>query len=458
MKRSISVKIATRLFLGNEKCFGPGIASLMDGIDRGGSLSAAAREMGMAYSKAWTVFQNCEEVLGLPLLQRQSGGRKGGKSTLTPEGRALLAHYRSIQKSLEDTGEILSMQLNEVYDMPKLKGSTMDAWVNMAQHHLACGKELVLATVTARSGSAPRGAGARMLVGSEGRIWGTVGGGLIERQTELLCMEALKEKRGFLRDFNLDTDEAGSIGMVCGGNVTIMVQYLSCRNEELLHLCAQTQKLLESCEDGWLISCLDEAGAESFMLCSSEEGAEYDSRLKDMQSDKLHFQRASTYCFAQRLAPGGTVYIFGGGHVAREFAPLLARLDFPHVVMDDRVEFTKTEDFPDARKVICADFSQILEQVTPRASDYAVVMTRGHAYDLEVQKQLLTTPVGYIGVMGSRRKKDYVFGELRGCGFGDADLARIVTPVGLAIGGETPAEIALSIAAQLVQIRAQKDG
>lgn len=457
MKQPISMKIATRLFANDHKCFGPGVASLMEGIDREGSLSAAAREMGMAYSKAWTVFRDCEEALGMPLLQKQTGGRKGGKSTLTPEGRELLKRYRNIQQRLAETGEILTMELNETYQQLELKGSTMDAWINCANQYLTSQKELALATVIARSGSAPRGAGARMLVAETGRIWGTVGGGLVERQTELLCLEAIAAKRGFVRDFNLDTDVSGSIGMVCGGNVTIMVQYLSCENESLLGLSVQAQKLLETSEDGWLISCLDEAGVGTFELCSGVAGEERDPRLMDLACDKLHYNVADAHCFAQRLAPGGTVYVFGGGHVAREFTPLLARLDFPHVVMDDRVEFTDVADFPSARKVICADFSNILCEITPRASDYAVVMTRGHGCDLEVQKQLLTTPVGYIGVMGSRRKKAFVFGELRKNGFTDRDLDRIVTPVGLAIGGETPAEIALSIAAQLVQLRAEKE-
>lgn len=86
------------------------------------------------------------------------------------------------------------------------------------------------------------------------------------------------------------------------------------------------------------------------------------------------------------------------------------------------------------------------------------MMTRGHLFDLEVQKQLLTSPVGYIGVMGSRKKKEFVFERLREAGFSDRALSRIVTPVGLPLGGETPAEIALSVAAQLVQLRAERKG
>ncbi len=85
-----------------------------------------------------------------------------------------------------------------------------------------------------------------------------------------------------------------------------------------------------------------------------------------------------------------------------------------------------------------------------------MVMTRGHQHDLAVQRQLLKTDLGYIGVMGRRQKKEYVFGRLREEGFSDADLARVITPVGLAIGAETPAEVAVSIAAQLIRIRSAR--
>ena len=83
-------------------------------------------------------------------------------------------------------------------------------------------------------------------------------------------------------------------------------------------------------------------------------------------------------------------------------------------------------------------------------------MTRGHRDDLLLQEQVLRTPARYIGVIGSRRKKAALFAQLRERGFTDADLERITTPIGLSIGAETPAEIAVSIAAQLIQVRASQ--
>lgn len=102
------------------------------------------------------------------------------------------------------------------------------------------------------------------------------------------------------------------------------------------------------------------------------------------------------------------------------------------------------------------DFDHISDTVTVGPDDYVVVMTRGHMYDTVVQAQALKTPCRYIGVIGSRHKKAGVFQKLMDMGFTEKDLQRITTPIGLDIAAETPAEIAVSIAAQLIGIRAER--
>ncbi|NCB62586.1 MAG: XdhC/CoxI family protein [Clostridia bacterium] len=323
---------------------------------------------------------------------------------------------------------------------------------------LGSGEDLALATVVARSGSAPRGAGARMLVGTGGRVWGTVGGGLIERRAELMALEALKTKACMLQEFSLDADRLTGIGMVCGGDVTLAVQVLPGGDAGLLALANAALALLRSGGDGWLLAALTGPEAGKLRLLTSGQAEEVFPVPPRPEEEQVLFEAEGAGQFAQRLARPGAVYLFGGGHVARELAPLLARLDFRYSVVDDREEFSRPADFPGAEQVLRCDFDRILDAVAPGPSDYAAVMTRGHLFDLEVQKQLLTTPVGYIGVMGSRKKMSFVFGQLREAGFTDTDLARIITPIGLPLGGETPAEIALSIAAQLVQLRAGAAG
>ena len=160
------------------------------------------------------------------------------------------------------------------------------------------------------------------------------------------------------------------------------------------------------------------------------------------------------YC--EPLFRAGRVYVFGGGHVSQALVPALTAVDFRCVVLEDRPEFCRPELFPGVEETRLVDNARLADFVTVDERDYVVVMTRGHKDDQAVQAQMLRTPAHYIGVIGSRRKTAGVFARLREEGFTDADLARITTPIGLDIKAETPAEIAVSIAAQLIQVRAER--
>ena len=108
---ALELRMTPRLFFGGEKCFGPGPAALLEATDRLGSLRAAAAEADMAYSKAWTSLRACEQALGFPLLEREAGGRRGGGSRLTKEGRDLLAGYRELERRMDQEGTRLLREL-----------------------------------------------------------------------------------------------------------------------------------------------------------------------------------------------------------------------------------------------------------------------------------------------------------------------------------------------------------
>lgn len=112
------VEAALKLFQDGAKCFGPGIAELMERIDRAHSLRAAAGEMNMAYSKAWTVVGACERALGFALIERETGGRLGGGSRLTEKGRTLLCHYRELQRRLDAAAAQIAGELFEESLLP----------------------------------------------------------------------------------------------------------------------------------------------------------------------------------------------------------------------------------------------------------------------------------------------------------------------------------------------------
>ena len=175
-------------------------------------------------------------------------------------------------------------------------------------------------------------------------------------------------------------------------------------------------------------------------------------------SAKPHRYHSEDYdLFSEQIGTSGTVYVFGGGHVSQKLVPILASVDFRCVVLDDRPEFTDPALFPGAVETILCDFNHLEQYVSITAADYCCVMTRGHSYDTIVQAQLLATPACYIGVIGSRAKKAAVFRRLiEEYNINEQDLNRIISPIGLEIKAETPAEIAISITGQMIQVRADR--
>lgn len=145
--------------------------------------------------------------------------------------------------------------------------------------------------------------------------------------------------------------------------------------------------------------------------------------------------------------------ICGGGHVSLELAYLAARLDFEVIVLDDRVEFANVVRFPTAQQVLCAPFAQSLTRLGSTADDFFVIVTRGHAFDRDCLAQVLGGKYAYVGMIGSRGKVAAVMQSLQTQGIPSAVLDTVHAPIGLPIGGQTPAEIAVSIGAQLVQVR-----
>jgi xanthine dehydrogenase accessory factor len=152
------------------------------------------------------------------------------------------------------------------------------------------------------------------------------------------------------------------------------------------------------------------------------------------------------------------LYIAGAGHVSRPTAQVAAMAGFRVTVLDDRPEFANARRFPQAHEIRVQDLHSCLEDLPIGPDASLVIVTRGHVHDAAVLAQALRTPAGYIGMIGSRRKRDSIYQLLRGHGFGDADFARVHCPVGLDIGAETPEEIAVSIVAELIQNRASREG
>ena len=322
------------------------------------------------------------------------------------------------------------------------------------------GNDLVLASITASSGSTPRGAGSRMLVGKNGRIAGTIGGGAVEYRAELMAQDILEKKESCEHEFRLNRKDVENIGMICGGDVTVFFQYLDHNDPVVSEIAETAEKSYEERKDFWLICDLQTTSGMS--LYSPSYGlignaAVPSSILSSLSAQPCRYRGDDYDLFSEQIGTSGTVYVFGGGHVSQKLVPILASVDFRCVVLDDRPEFIDPALFPDAVETILCDFNHLDQSISVTDADYCCVMTRGHAYDTIVQAQLLATPACYIGVIGSRAKKAAVFRKLvEEYDVTEQELERITSPVGLEIKAETPAEIAISITGQMIEVRADR--
>ena len=305
---------------------------------------------------------------------------------------------------------------------------------------ISMGNACYLVALIESEGSTPRSSGAFMLVNKNGFVAGTVGGGGMEYAAVLEAQNKLVEgeTKSFLKRYDLTT----AAGMACGGYCSLQFCYLPAVQETDM-LAEYILFRLKGKYPWWLLIPLGEGDIRV------EEGL-------FIKKHKGFYEQDGKEYYAEQYNYDGRVFIFGAGHVARELVPLLSHLGFKCVVIDDREEFAKPEVFPTAHKVLLADYTKLNEVCKLNCMDYAVVMTRGHVHDANCERFLLTTPVPYIGVMGSKNKAKLARETLLSEGYSEKQLARIKTPIGLDIGSETPAEIAVSIAAQLIEVRSKR--
>lgn len=164
------------------------------------------------------------------------------------------------------------------------------------------------------------------------------------------------------------------------------------------------------------------------------------------------------FVLCERFSRDQILLLCGGGHVSRPVSALGKLLGYRVIVLDDRAEFADPARFPDADEVQCTDFTAALRSYDwkrfPNTS--VIIVTRGHVADTSCLREVVRRELPYIGMIGSRKKNHAVFDLLRSEGVTEAQLAQVHAPIGLPIGGRTPEEIAVSIAAELVQTR-QKD-
>lgn len=301
-----------------------------------------------------------------------------------------------------------------------------------------------------------------MVVRADGSITGTIGGGPLEAEIIQRALEAIKTCRPSIHRF-----DSSELGMRCGGGGQVLVEYIDPSRAEARELFHALARLFQSGGKGWLVTVLpsDDSERPRVRRCLvGHDGSISGDPVSDPETLRGLAKRGGTYdrivaadparTYVQPIGAQGTAYIFGAGHCGEKLAPVLSSLGFFTVVVDDRSDFADPVRFPTAdRIVVPPSFDGALETLPIDEDSYLVIVTRGHSQDQSVLAQALKTRARYIGMIGSKKKVADTFEALRGQGFSADDLARVHAPIGLPIGAETPEEIAVSIAAELIQVR-----
>jgi xanthine dehydrogenase accessory factor len=332
---------------------------------------------------------------------------------------------------------------------------------------------VVQATLVSASGSSSKKIGAKMLVGASGKLLGGVTiGGCVDAQV-IEAGDALIDGGGSrVLDISLDDDEAWEIGLTCGGNVEVMLQRVAPADldDPIVVAYAAVRGALASDRAAVVATPIDGATRalvldENGTLTGTLGHAELDAEARIVAEEVFRWGSrdvtittpdGARRIFFDRFAPPTTLVIVGAGQIAMSLTVLARELGMRTIIVDGRERYATRDRFPHADSIRVGMPSEIVATIPANKRLAAVLVSHDYKYELPVLRQLLRAPVGYLGMLGSKKRGVAVRDLLREEGFTDEELARIRTPVGLDLGGKSSPEVALAILAEIVAVRSGK--
>jgi len=346
----------------------------------------------------------------------------------------------------------------------------------LTQQILDClkqGQPFAVATIMADRGSTPRTSGSKMVMLKDRRIYGTVGGGLVEAMVMDACLNLMAQNKCRIIELILNREVSDGLDMVCGGSLSVLIE-IFVPDPELIALFNTLLELEKKGERAFLVSKIEGDSKSDFTTRKwlipdkSDTAANIDSMthavpkaLLDAIQDN-QFSGSSTVIYnhgqeeyiIEPIHRRDKIFIFGAGHVGFQLARMAQITDFQTIVIDDREEFANKERFPHAEALHVVDhFDHAFDNLSIDGKSYIVILTRGHLYDQLVLEAALKTNAAYVGMIGSRTKRDKIYANLEKKGISKETLSSVHCPIGLDINSETPAEIAVSIIGQIIQVR-----
>jgi len=333
----------------------------------------------------------------------------------------------------------------------------MDTVFEKAVQLLSDKQSFALAVIIADEGSTPRGEGSKMII-TEDEITATIGGGLLEAQIIKTARERIiPQKSAEVCRVDMYAKADVTPDMICGGACEVLVAYIDGNDENMLNVFKAAYEADKSGKKSWIFYIFD-SKKNNFTCCVNIGGTEvvgdfeeneYFSRemLKNPVRVAVHGDFVDGWRITVHdINPHGRMYIFGGGHVSFEVAKLASHLGYPVTVIDDRVEYANPERFPECDTVCIDSFPDMPDFPTDERS-YILIITRGHAHDKTVLKWALNKPCLYLGMIGSKTKRDALYVSLEKEGYSMERMRQV----------KCPTEIAVSIMAEVIAVTKGKE-
>jgi xanthine dehydrogenase accessory factor len=332
----------------------------------------------------------------------------------------------------------------------------------------------VLATILEAEGATPQVPGASALFGEGGLLLGTLGGGALEADAEKKALLCLKERISLHYRFDLRGQDLASGEPICGGFVWILIDGSPGEKKEAWRLLSDSLLTRRSgvlvtriksgrgdrvdVERVWLDDESADPEAVIWLRRFAPELAQARRREKPtlIREQGTRPENQETFFFLEPVAPLPRLLVVGAGHIGQALARQAAWLDFDVTVVDDRADYASRERFAQGASLIVADIEGAVRDFPVSADTYIVIVTRGHSHDAEALRACIHSPAAYIGMIGSRHKVALMRERFLEEGWASArEWDRVHAPIGLKIGSRTVDEIAVSIAAELVQVRSR---
>ena len=327
-------------------------------------------------------------------------------------------------------------------------------------------KRVAMATLVATRGTSPKREGAKMWVGEEGRILGSVTiGGCVDARVIAESEQALSSFKSRLVEMKLGDEDAWEIGFSCAGDLDVFIEPVDLRrSDNVFELYRAIRNAIDQGKSAVLATSLNDSSQKLLLI----EGGETSGSLgtpeldRDAQTFAPELMRkglsttrslGSLPVFFETHGPPPTLIVFGASHVAMPLVSLAHDLGLKTVVVDGRPRFATPERFPDVDKLLIGIPSEIADTLTYTSSTFVVLTAHDYKYDLPVLKIVLPARPRYVGLLGSKRRGAAIKEFLRDGGMDEELLDQLHVPTGLHIGAETAAEIALSILAEAVAIK-----